>query len=361
MEQVNAAKRWFENQKMNGKTRSHESSIQILRSDPSWKYYAINHKENFTVVDIDLTDCVSLDFVPQDNYSAFQKTKNWEFRRSHTRLVYVVDKKTNKENGFFMTIIPSKYYAKTYSKRIKRNTYLHRDKYLSGYVLFHRLDGKFANGWEYKRGKVIKKVSMRKKDETLNPKEILVRTLAANYKVAPKVYRPTQTRSGSEDDWDIDGGWIPEVEITPDWDIDGGELGEVIITPEPDPDPNDPNCPEPEPEPDPNEGLYWNDEDNSYVTGDDTKDPHEDFDRVVKDILSRLKRMGIDVSKVVIVKSNECSANARVTDGKIEICAEFYRWDPNTQTAIVWHELFHLNNDRPCNTDFQHLPEPIVT
>lgn len=139
---------------------------------------------------------------------------------------------------------------KTYSKRIKRNTYLHRDKYLSGYVLFHRLNGKFANGWEYKRGKVIRKVSMKKRNDVVGTEQVAVRTLLTSYKVTPKVYNPAQTRSDSED-WDVDGGWLPEAEITPDmgWNIDGKELDEVVITPEPDTD----------------DGWYWEDEDDAYV------------------------------------------------------------------------------------------------
>ena len=241
-EQLNAAKRWYEIQKTNGKTRSVDSQMQMYKEDPSWKYFAVNRRKDFTAVDIDLTDCISLDFVPQDNYEAFQRTGNWDFRRSYTRLVYTFDKKNNKEKGFLMTIVPSKYYAKTYSKRIRRNTYLHRDKYLSGYVLFHHLDGTFANGWEYKRGKVIRKVNMKMQTGDLNSGRILMHTLSANYTVTPKVYSPTQTRSDSEGDGDIDGGW----------------LGEVVITPDPDPDPY-PDLPtswvdwldDPDPEPDP--------------------------------------------------------------------------------------------------------------
>lgn len=54
-----------------------------------------------------------------------------------------------------MTIVPAPDYIRKYSTRIEHNTYLHRDKYLSGYVLFHNLDGSFSNGWTYKDGKII--------------------------------------------------------------------------------------------------------------------------------------------------------------------------------------------------------------
>ncbi len=354
IEQLNAAKRWYEIQKSNGKTRSVDSQMQMYKEDPSWKYFAVNRRKDFTAVDIDLTDCISLDFVPQDNYEAFQRTGNWDFRRSYTRLVYTFDKKNNKEKGFLMTIVPSKYYAKTYSKRIRRNTYLHRDKYLSGYVLFHHLDGTFANGWEYKRGKVIRKVNMKMQTGDLNSGRILMHTLSANYTVTPKVYSPTQTRSDSEGDGDIDGGW----------------LGEVVITPDPDPDPY-PDLPtswvdwldDPDPEPDPDDGWYWDDEDDGYVGSEDSNvgnDPHADFDKTVQHLTTELTKKGIDMSKYVIVKGKECSANARVSKGKIEICSEFYRWGANTQVAIVWHEIYHVEHDKPCNTNYINLAEPII-
>ncbi len=353
-EQLNAAKRWYEIQKSNGKTRSVDSQMQMYKEDPSWKYFAVNRRKDFTAVDIDLTDCISLDFVPQDNYEAFQRTGNWDFRRSYTRLVYTFDKKNNKEKGFLMTIVPSKYYAKTYSKRIRRNTYLHRDKYLSGYVLFHHLDGTFANGWEYKRGKVIRKVNMKMQTGDLNSGRILMHTLSANYTVTPKVYSPTQTRSDSEGDGDIDGGW----------------LGEVVITPDPDLDPY-PDLPtswvdwldDPDPDPDPDDGWYWDDED-GYVGsedsnyGNDDKDPHENFDVTVQRVTTELTKKGIDMSKYVIVKGNECSANARVSGNTIEICSNFYNWGTNTQVAIIWHEIYHIEHDDACNKSFIALAEP---
>lgn len=362
MQQLNAAKKWYDSQKSNGKTGSAESQLQIYKGDPSWKYFAINHKDDFTAIDIDLTDCINLEFVPQDNYDAFQQTGNWEFRRSYTRLVYTFDKKTNKEKGFLMTIIPSKYYAKTYSKRIKRNTYLHRDKYLSGYVLFHRLNGKFANGWEYKRGKVIRKVSMKKRNEVVGTEQVAVRTLLTSYKVTPKVYNPAQTRSDSEG-WDVDGGWLPEVEITPDmgWDIDGKELDEVVITPEPEPDwPDWPEPDAPEPEPDTNDGWYWDDEDDAYVPQEPQK-PETEFEKAIKPALKELEKRGIDVSKIEIKKGEKCSANARVVNNTIEVCLAFFQWGLNTQTAILWHEIHHLQKDDPnASTKVEPLTKPEV-
>ena len=51
-EQLNAAKRWYEIQKTNGKTRSVDSQMQMYKEDPSWKYFAVNRRKDFTAVDI---------------------------------------------------------------------------------------------------------------------------------------------------------------------------------------------------------------------------------------------------------------------------------------------------------------------
>ncbi len=39
-------------------------------------------------------------------------------------------------------------------------SYLKRDKDLSGYVFYHSTEGEFVNGWKYKDGKVVAKVEI---------------------------------------------------------------------------------------------------------------------------------------------------------------------------------------------------------
>lgn len=190
---------------------------------------------------------------------------------------------------------------------------------------------------------------MKKRNEVVGTEQVAVRTLLTSYKVTPKVYNPAQTRSDSEG-WDVNGGWLPEVEITPDmgWDIDGKELDEVVITPEP------------EPEPDANDGWYWDDEDDAYVPQEPQK-PETEFEKAIKPALKELEKRGIDVSKIEIKKGEECSANARVVNNTIEVCLAFFQWGLNTQTAILWHEIHHLQKDDPnASTKVEPLTKPEV-
>lgn len=122
--------------------------------------------------------------------------------------------------GFFMTIVPSPYYTRTYRQRIeKRNTYISRDKYLGGYVLYHDLDGEFVNGWKYKSGKVIAKIKKVPSETTRSNSDanrVRIREIPARYKVETSLYTPERTRG-----WEDDGTWwFDDVIITPDPDLD---------------------------------------------------------------------------------------------------------------------------------------------
>ena len=41
----------------------------------------------------------------KENWDFYQQTKEWKYRRSYTRFVYMKNYKTNTETGFLMTII----------------------------------------------------------------------------------------------------------------------------------------------------------------------------------------------------------------------------------------------------------------
>lgn len=126
-----------------------------LKKAPSWQCYTCSQNDSLLVVEVDLSDCIEQNYVLKESLEEYQKHKQSKYRRSYIRYVYTRHLRTGKEQGFFMTIVPALDYIRKYSTRIEHNTYLHRDKYLSGYVLFHNLDGSFSNGWTYKDGKII--------------------------------------------------------------------------------------------------------------------------------------------------------------------------------------------------------------
>ena len=218
---LDIARNWYNQQQITheAETRSDNlnvNPIPVLSGSPSWQYYAISRNDSLLVVGVDLTDRVCQDFVTKENWDFYQQTKEWKYRRSYTHFVYVKNYKTNTETGFLMTIIPSKFYTKTHANRINKNTYLHRDKYLFGSVLFHDLNGKFVNGWKYERGKVVGKIRKKRWDDFPNADRLVFRSIPARYEVAPQLYTPPTTRAGMEDDPLYDGGTFPDIIVTPD-------------------------------------------------------------------------------------------------------------------------------------------------
>lgn len=115
-----------------------------------------------------------------------------------------------------MTIVPSFECTHNYNALIEHNTYLYRNKYLSGYVLFHNIDGTFSNGWEYKDGEIVGRVLSLQKAEAsgIDGEKLLLEKHEASYQVFPRLDKQSrvQTRSSGE----VDGGsgtWLPEVTV----------------------------------------------------------------------------------------------------------------------------------------------------
>lgn len=225
IEQLESAKSWY-NVQMPKSDFSSRDALEAGRylhytpsysGEPSWNFYKVSKNDSLTVVDVDLTDRVTSDLVTPEGWNAYQSTHNWKYRHSHTRYVHIMNHKIQSERGFLMTIIPSKYYVQTYGNRIKRNTYLYRDKYLSGYVLFHRLNGKLMNGWKYENGKVVGKVRFHRKGEAISgSKKLILGSISGSYQVELNTYTPVKSRSDYEPDGIFDGGWIDGPTITPE-------------------------------------------------------------------------------------------------------------------------------------------------
>lgn len=244
-------------------TRSVESEhskyayIPYAKGDPSWRIYTFFQNDSLLSVDVDMTDRITQDYFLKENLEAYQESKDNDYIRSYTRYVYTLNRKTNEERAFFMTVVPTADFVQKYNKRIRGVTYLKRDKDLNAYILYHELDGTFINGWEYKHGRITAKVLPRYKVagmESASP--LLLGTRDASYEVSLKM--ENRTRSFGYDTgegWDLDGGQFPDVIINgnypsePNWGFGNGPtINEDIDFPEHNNnsqgDPNDPYIPD---------------------------------------------------------------------------------------------------------------------
>jgi len=97
--------------------------------------------------------------------------------------------------------------------------------------------------------------------------------------------------------------------------------------------------------------------------------PNSDYDEITKkvneillDIYEKLKEMGIDLNDYEIEIAVQCTSSARKEeDGTIGICASFVNrgYTLNDQTSIIWHEVYHVNNDKDSSLTPQKLPSAI--
>ena len=146
-------------------------------------------------------------------------------------------------------------------------------------------------------------------------------------------------------EYDIDGGWLDEVVITPDepWDgtgADGMTNEEWLDSTRP--DGNVDQEPEPEPEPDTND---W---ENEYIS--ESENDKQSEDEIISEVRQNLKpilqKVNIDINKYTIRRNKDiCITNARtMPDNTIELCTNFFRFNKNDQASILWHEIYHINN-----------------
>ena len=73
--------------------------------------------------------------------------------------------------------------------------------------------------------------------------------------------------------------------------------------------------------------------------------------------------MGVDLNDYKLVIAEYCLVNVRIEkDGAIGICATFVNkgYTLNDQTSIIWHEVYHINNDEHSELKEQRLPSSIT-
>lgn len=87
--------------------------------------------------------------------------------------------------------------------------------------------------------------------------------------------------------------------------------------------------------------------------------PKDKTENLIADIKVTLKDKGYNIDSVPIVYVEKCAVNARVLDGKIQICNKFFNYEFRDQVSIIWHEAFHLNNDRVWNENLILLEQPV--
>ena len=131
--------------------RFQEQTIAI-RAD--WGKAKKSSNGELSVVEADIEGMGRFGFATTESMDAWKATRKDGYRTSLTKLVVFKVKKTGEIYSCIMSIAAEKQLLQKKNFDLSKNTYLDREKDLSGYVLFHELSGKFANGWIYCDGNI---------------------------------------------------------------------------------------------------------------------------------------------------------------------------------------------------------------
>jgi len=140
----------------NGNNGNGNGNNGNLAVKPMWQHSSVEQNNVYQAVEVILQMEKVFNFVDPEAMEKFKQNKKKEYIQSKTSLIYLVEKKTGKEEMFLMTISPDLSYQE-YTKfdPFWKMSYLKRDSKYDGLIFYHNLDGKFVNGWRYKNGKVV--------------------------------------------------------------------------------------------------------------------------------------------------------------------------------------------------------------
>jgi hypothetical protein len=157
-----AARTWYEsNIPCLEIQKSTDNSKGKMQAKPDWGQAFCRKHNDFKTVEVSLITQGLFGFATPESRLAYEETGDLRFLKSLTRMVILTKDEGNKTLGFLMTLIPEKEYRELNGNKVFSSSYLKWQKGFSGIVLYHNLDGSFANGWKLSKGKVVKTVKQK--------------------------------------------------------------------------------------------------------------------------------------------------------------------------------------------------------
>lgn len=239
-----------ESMKRSGLTRSNEEmSKSVYPQDfvPNWSEAEPSSKNNLECYDIPISTAFRYKvlYIDYDRNGGAAKVSN-----VYQKLIMVKDLESKSIGQYVLTLVPTKEYDSKYRSGVCDEFLNCANKgQFTGIAIYTIVNSNvIARVNTYKNGIKIKGVFLLDATTDAELKEKRAIALAQLSILSFSRQKKISTRSGEDDiwggdDWDINGGELPEVVITPDPDINGGELPEVTITPDPDPFPDPSNEP----------------------------------------------------------------------------------------------------------------------
>ncbi len=137
-------------------------------SKPVWQnaFKTIDTTETAVVVPLKMQG--NFGYISPEAEQLYLTTKDERYLQNETQMVIRTKKLRNQIDGFLMTLIPDAGYLKTSNFNAFSSSYRKWQKGYNGMVLYHTLDGYFANGWYISDGKVTKTIAIADPNSTID-------------------------------------------------------------------------------------------------------------------------------------------------------------------------------------------------
>lgn len=133
---------------------------KTVNMKPSWNHAFKSKNSKYEVVECPILTKGVFSMATEGTSSSYESTKNEDYLNSVSRLVVLKYKKDGRIVSFIMTVLGDKNYLEKKKFSMEGESYLSRDKELSGFVYYHSTEGDFVNSWKYNNGKVVAKVEI---------------------------------------------------------------------------------------------------------------------------------------------------------------------------------------------------------
>ena len=228
--ELSAAQQWYNSRfsELTLKSGIEDSARRRSELKPDWATAKVHHNRRLKTVETELqSQGLSVSFVLPKNKQKFEETDDQRYVTTLLRLVLQTHRRTGRQTGFLMTIVPSvEYIEKTKFEPFKKMAYIGRDKKFDGVILFHHLDGTFSNGWKYSNGKITHSIRTNKQEEpVLSLKStIMVEVLIEIWEEWCTCYtQPYQTYQNCVNcEWILVDWWYEWIEVN----VDDEEFGD---------------------------------------------------------------------------------------------------------------------------------------
>lgn len=337
---VTAAQQWYEEHNKPVVTvRSVDNDENEILTKPKWEEAKESRQSNFEVVETTLMTNGSTMFMDSETKIRFNPKTDAKRVHNIARMVVIKNLKTGKVCNFIMIFVGTYDYLKT-TRTLGKNSYLHRQPDFNGDVYFFKPGEGLVNGWRYRNGKITARIS-RGTEEGFR----MSTTRGTYQRCHTESYWVYDTNCWGDSYFDDEFGWGVssncETISYPVYDevcetVDDGVSEQPVEPWTPNEQPGGYEPPKSNDEPQKGTPEYYK----------------KELEKILPNLSDELKKMDVDISNTQIRFTKEgCSANAQLLSygngGIIEVCSNFFNYLSQDQTAILWHEVYHLNNDDP--------------